>query len=551
MKNFTIAILILCIGNSIYGQIFQTQTEKLATTAKVWGFLKYYHPEVANGEFNWDNALFEILPRVKESKTKEQLSQVYVNWIESLGKIEPCDSCKSKKNVDYFDKNFDLSWIDDDKYFTSELTEKLRYIETNRHQGEKYYASVVHKKIGNVKITNEENYDNFDWTNENLRLLALFRYWNSIEYFFPYKYQTDVDWDDVLTNMIPKFLDSESETEFHLAMLKLVVSIDDSHAGLRTPITAKYFGNKYAPIKFKIIDKKAIVTGFFNDSLARLDDLKVGDIITKINDEPVHAIFQKNLNYLTGSNLSRKKANANYYLLNGNEDSVQIEFIRNNRIQQKSIKRYAFKAFDYDWNESGEKYKILDGNIGYVNMGLLEKLDSFDVMKALKNTRAIIFDIRNYPNGTLYAIANHITSSKGIFYKVTYPDLDYPGRFIWREGYDSGRNGKLKYNGEVVLLVDENSISHSEFTAMCLQRGDKVTTIGSQTAGADGNISRITMVGGFKTAISGIGIFYPDGYEAQRNGVKIDIEVKPTLQGIIEGKDEVLEKAIDYVNTKS
>ena len=55
------------------------------------------------------------------------------------------------------------------------------------------------------------------------------------------------------------------------------------------------------------------------------------------------------------------------------------------------------------------------------------------------------------------------------------------------------------------------------------------------------------MVGGYKTMISGIGIFYPDGTKTQRKGVKIDIEVTPTLQGLIDGKDEVLQKAIEYI----
>ena len=56
------------------------------------------------------------------------------------------------------------------------------------------------------------------------------------------------------------------------------------------------------------------------------------------------------------------------------------------------------------------------------------------------------------------------------------------------------------------------------------------------------------MVGGFKTKISGVGIFYPDGTETQRKGVKIDIEVKPTIRRIVEGRDEVLDRAIEFVN---
>ena len=96
--------------------------------------------------------------------------------------------------------------------------------------------------------------------------------------------------------------------------------------------------------------------------------------------------------------------------------------------------------------------------------------------------------------------------------------------------------------------MNASTQSHAEFTAMCLQTGDNVITMGSQTSGADWNVSQVDLVGGFDTWITGFGVFYPDGRETQRKGVTVDLEVKPTLQGIAEGRDEVLEKAIAYAN---
>jgi C-terminal processing protease CtpA/Prc len=49
------------------------------------------------------------------------------------------------------------------------------------------------------------------------------------------------------------------------------------------------------------------------------------------------------------------------------------------------------------------------------------------------------------------------------------------------------------------------------------------------------------------TMISGIGVYYPDGTETQRVGIVPDVECKPTIQGIREGRDEVLEKAIEII----
>ena len=44
-------------------------------------------------------------------------------------------------------------------------------------------------------------------------------------------------------------------------------------------------------------------------------------------------------------------------------------------------------------------------------------------------------------------------------------------------------------------------------------------------------------------------MIYPDGTITQRVGIKIDIVVKPTIKGIKNGKDEVLEAAIQLANS--
>ena len=47
--------------------------------------------------------------------------------------------------------------------------------------------------------------------------------------------------------------------------------------------------------------------------------------------------------------------------------------------------------------------------------------------------------------------------------------------------------------------------------------------------------------------ISGNGIYYPDGRETQRIGIVSDIEVRPTILGLMSGQDEVLNKAIEII----
>ncbi|HRP59996.1 MAG TPA: peptidase S41, partial [Vicingus sp.] len=226
-KIFLILIPLIVSVQLSTAQEKLNENKKLASTAKIWGFLKYYHPHVGSGKFNWDDELIQVIPKVEQATTKEELSLVYIEWLNHLGKVKTIKNKKQEDTSKLFTKNFDLSWLENKQLFTPELSDKLKFIENNRLKKNNHYAGK--NMLGTLKIKNEPEYINFDYPNENYRLLSLFKYWNIIEYFFPYKYQTDQKWDDVLVEMIPKFKYAKDTIDYHLAMLEVVTKIDDSH----------------------------------------------------------------------------------------------------------------------------------------------------------------------------------------------------------------------------------------------------------------------------------------------------------------------------------
>ena len=82
---------------------------------------------------------------------------------------------------------------------------------------------------------------------------------------------------------------------------------------------------------------------------------------------------------------------------------------------------------------------------------------------------------------------------------------------------------------------------------MVLQTIPGCITIGSQTAGADGIVTYIPMGNGLTISYSGYGVYYPDKTQTQRVGVKIDIPVKKTFEAIKNNRDEILERALQYI----
>lgn len=548
MKTTVLLSILLSFSNAIHSQATYPESEKIANFCKLWGFLKYYHPTVAKGKLDWDKEFTTRIKAVTSIASKQELSKYYSAWIESLGKVKKCNKCK-KEVPGRLNFNLDLIWLNDTTSFTNELIQQLNFILQNRNRGLNYYVQ-QYPSVGNTRYDNEKPYQDSLFPTKELRLLGLSRYWNIINYFFPYKYIIGEDWNKVLVEMVPKFRDSRDTITYNLSMLELTARINDSHARFVTPYTYAYFGTKAVPFRFKIIDNKAVVTGFYHDSLCKANDIQVGDVFLKVGTSTIEEIIREKSKYIGASNEATKLRNFFYAIFSGETDSVNTTFERNGVITNKTIYRYYFKNFNYKWiySNSNDTCKIIEGNIGYLNLDFLKPEQTEGYMNKLKNTKAIIIDVRNYPNSTLYHLAYYLNDNKKPFVKFAIPDLSYPGTFIYKATGYCGKKNESHYSGQVILLFNETSQSHAEFTLMALQTAPNVISIGSQTAGADGNVSLITFPGNYKTHMTGIGVYYPDGRETQRIGIVPDIEVKPTIEGLKLKRDEVLEKAIEVAN---
>lgn len=546
MKKITLFFLII-FSQILFSQKV-TETEKLATTCKVWGFLKYYHPKVAAGEFNWDQELIDILPKIEKAQTRKEFSLIISNWIDTLGEVPLIAPIAEPKDVKFFDKNFDLSWINSNALFSRNLSAKLKFIEENRFQ----INIEFNPDFDAFKTV--KNYYDLDYSNKNNRLLMTFAYWNVIEYFFPYKYVMDQKWDITLNEILPEMVEAKNADGFNKALRKMSTKLNDSHVMFHIypdPSTPK--SKFYFPATGKIIDEKLVVTEILGDSLAEADNIKKGTVITKINNKTIKELIEENRDITSASNEVSYQNRIVASLLRSESENVKVEFLTNGKYETKSMTWFNYhdshrNEFKKGAQKKKDKFKILDNNIGYVNMGVIKPKNIPDMIENLKSTKAIIFDMRNYPQGTYKDISDFLNPEEKKFVIYTHPYLNYPGKYYWTEGRKTGFENKDHYKGKVIVLLNEDSISQSEWTAMCFQTAGNTTIIGSQTAGTDGNNFEFDFRG-FHTAFTGIGVYYPDGRETQRIGIVPDIEVKPTIKGIQEGKDEVLEKALSFIET--
>ena len=397
-------------------------------------------------------------------------------------------------------------------------------------------------------VRQENDYPEMAYPAEEYRLLSLFRFWNVIHYFFPYLELMDQPWDQVLPLFIPKVIAASNELDYHLAIAELVHRIQDTHGFMRSPVYSKYIGTHSPPIEVKFVQNKAVVTSIFDESLKE-KNIEVGDIILKIGDETVEEAEKRLSRYIAASTPQAMKWRIQGALLCGKENSpihlsikkeggkiLEVKLIRAQRPQRSSRKLPVFT--------------VLPSGYGYIDLARLNIAEVDDAFHAIRDTSAVIFDMRGYPRGTAWYIAPRFAEKKtpvALFQRPEHHATMPQERSIKTFTQYTYPSDKPHYKGKVVMLINEEAISQAEHTCLFMESVTDVTFIGSPTNGANGDVTRTILPGNISVSFTGHNVRHADGRQLQRAGIQPDIVIQPTIAGIREGRDEVLERAIQYL----
>jgi C-terminal processing protease CtpA/Prc len=529
----------------VLSELSRVQIRNLATAAKVWGFLKYHHPLITAGERHWDYDLLRVLPAILAAPDRATANAALAKWIAGLGPVKPCNCVRlDEKEIHLHPR---LAWLSNNKLLGTQLSATLRSIHANRPPDTKQFYVSQMPNVGNPSFDHESSYQTIKLPDTGFQILALFRFWNIIEYWFPYRDVVPEDWDRVLIDSLPKVALAKDAQTYQLAMMEMIAKVHDTHANLWSSLKVRPpTGPCQLPVNVRFIDGRPVISGYAGQ-VGESSGMKPGDVITELDGVTVPKLMERWKRYYAASNEPTRLRDIGLQFTRGDCGKTTIRVNRQDgtiRISAERVSPKELNGIAYTHDLPGETFRLLSKDVAYLKLSTVKLDETAKYIESAAGTKGLIIDIRNYPSAfVVFALGSLFVDRKTDFVRFTQGDVSNPGAFHWGPPF-SLTPQQPHYSGKVVILVDEVSQSQAEYTTMAFRSSPRAMVIGSTTAGADGNVSAIPLPGGFRSMISGIGVFYPDKKPTQRIGIIPDREVKPTIAGIRAGRDEVLEAAI-------
>lgn len=577
MKRTAVIISFLIIYHTSFGQ-----AKQIFYFSKVWNFIKYYHPDLATGKIDADSLFLTKIQQINSKQTFDEVTNVL---IKDLSKTALSTKQLVSKETDLLKQNQDFGWYTKNPGVSEKTKTALQAIFENRFTGEDHFY--LTKQGWESDLPNEKSYEFKKEENLPLayRLLTFAKIQGVVDYLYPYKYLMSKPFDQFGLEKLPQLIECETRKEFEEILARLVSSLEDTHSfRFYEQLHSKkelFHSTYYPPFDYKVFNDYILVTSLISAELCSKASLQVGDRISMVNNQKVSELIADKSQLLSSSNQPLLIHRLSNYLSNiiWNSDSptntfklisdrkerdCTIEFISvSNKNQVAEINNYFQKKQQTQISSTAEKEEIAYFKINDIyylidtisDENVIDKtMDS--ILERAASKKAIVFDMRGYPDwgGFVHTyIYKYFAEKDNYYHRMYFPNPENVGTWVYKgesKEYFPDIPDKTKhcYAGKVLILVNPETLSASEFYTMNLQYiFPNSATIGQTTAGADGNVKTMNLPGGYGLSFTGLVVLYPNGDLTQKVGVKITEYINYTDEDVILGRDKEMDRVIELL----
>ncbi len=381
-----------------------------------------------------------------------------------------------------------------------------------------------------------------------------FAHWEALpaDYDFELAYQTALE----------AGLATEDRREFAIVCLKLIASLQNGHSAYHDmPVFGEDLG-----FRVKYVEGQWIVVKSQRDALQR------GNIITHMNDQPIEAFYAEHQGIIHASSEFEKRHRFNLfgYVLD-TSFTVTLDDGQTHTIERTSLSQDA-PALTHKW--------LKPDQVAYMHIPRFfpntYEDEAIELVHQYKDASKLIIDLRGNQGGTTpvrlmdmlmdrpYQGRSVLTPIRfgifGVYSELAemFKDQIDKDTLTSLEAYDAFRQGSFMwrdkpslpettvFTNQLILLTDGWTVSAGEDFAGPFKTNGRATILGERTMGTSGQPYMADYENGIKIRISAKREYFPNGGPFEGVGIEPDIAITPTLEGIQNENDAVLEAALNY-----
>ena len=507
--------------------------------AKVYGLIEYkstYYKEQYACEL-----LYPLLQEVVEGSVSiksfnDKLQKALQRELARIG---------AKTRRDSLFTTYEEVWVQKSSDLTQESKLLLGRLAHAYTQIGKTRASFATYNKPNGPIRRKGSYRDLDWRNPLNRLVGLFDFYAFVYYFYPNRQLLEQPWDLSLQQAIPIFQQVDNEVDYHKAIRYITAKLNDSHASHSTAMDTLLFGERRAGFRMRALSGRWFV--YSKRSANYPTNVRVGDEVLSVNSIPIKQLSDSLALFVSASNASTRDKFLNNAILSTPKESFVLKIRRNKdtlEVKEKSEHMDYFNSLKLE-EEGKMKPQWLNDSVAYWHLASAKQDNVESFYRQVCNAQYIILDLRCYPYpSSFWELSKCFIPQTENFSYMVYPDSQRPGEFKYVTG-PQHLGSEHYYKGNVILLVNNQTESFSEYLCMMLQKNPKAITVGTSSSGANGNVHLYEFPGGVTTFLTGLGILDSNYSPMNGRGVKIDVPILFDANTIPANVDPYLSKAIE------
>ena len=195
-------------------------------------------------------------------------------------------------------------------------------------------------------------------------------------------------------------------------------------------------------------------------------------------------------------------------------------------------------------------FELLEGDpiVGYVKLSRFSGESSAEMQEALVELQELgaeklILDLRQNGGGLLDAavdVSDQFLNEGPVVYQISKGEKEK----IFEASTDTPAS-----DIPLVVLVDNGTASAAEIVAGALQDRERATLIGTNTFGKGSVQVAYDLSDGSSVHVTSARWLTPNRHQIDQQGLSPDIPVELTEEAIADGRDEILEEALAYLNS--